>query len=140
MACDGRIVCMCDWNCDCPNCADKPPSLKQDGGSSAQLEQSQFQSHIHTILPSQAMKPREQLNLVSAFTPSCLIFSDSKIISKQIKITRSIVEKDHNAMEKSACQDSNYIVNNLYILIRSYLKSRYSEKSTKILKKSPTLL
>ena len=52
MACDGRIVCMCDWNCDCSNCADEPPSCFKDGGSSAQLGQSQFQSHIHTHNPS----------------------------------------------------------------------------------------
>ena len=52
----------------------------------------------------------------------------AKIISKQMKIIGSIIEKDHNSMKK----DSNYTVINLYILIRGYLESKYSEKSTKI--------
>ena len=31
MSCDGRIVCMCNWNCDCSDCADEPPRCFEKG-------------------------------------------------------------------------------------------------------------
>ena len=69
------------------------PFLVHPAGSSEQSEQPQLQSHIHTTLPLQYRAPYLHSTFVSAFTSSCLIFSDSKIISKQIRIIRSIKQK-----------------------------------------------
>ena len=49
MACDGKVVCMCDWNCDCSNCADEPASCFKNGELDQEYINRKFKENPETI-------------------------------------------------------------------------------------------
>ena len=50
MACgNGKLACMCDWNCGCPNCADEPASCFKNGELDQEYLNRKFKENPETI-------------------------------------------------------------------------------------------